>query len=166
MTTAPLPPSVRTADRSDVPAIVAMVRELADYERAVDRATMTPEQLTTALFSPDPAAHALVGEVDGHGVAGFALWYRTFSTWDGVPGIHLEDLFVRPEARGTGLGRRLLTGLARTALERGYSRVEWDVLRWNAPAIGFYDSLDAQPQDEWLGYRLSGPAIAALAQRD
>lgn len=164
MTTISLPRHVRPARRNDVVPIIAMVRDLAEYERALDQATMTPDQLTDALFSSDPTAHALVAEIDGQGVVGFALWYRTFSTWDGVPGIHLEDLYVRPETRGSGVGRGLLAGLARIALERGYSRVEWDVLRWNAPAIGFYESLDAQPQDEWLGYRLTGSAISRLAE--
>jgi GNAT superfamily N-acetyltransferase len=160
VTTLLMPPGVREARPEDVADIVAMVRELADYEKAVDQARMTSVQLYEALFGADPPA--LTGLRD-EGV-GFALWYRTFSTWDGVPGIHLEDLYVRPTRRGSGIGRGLLVALARIATERGYSRVEWDVLRWNSPAIRFYESLEAVPQEEWLAYRLTGKTIARLAE--
>lgn len=159
-----LPSGVRDARPEDVGTIVAMVRELAEYEKAAEQATMTDVQLYEALFGTDPPASALVVE-NGHGsVVGFALWYRTFSTWDGVPGIHLEDLYVLPNRRGSGFGRTLLTALARIATHRGYSRIEWDVLRWNSPAIRFYESLDATPQDEWLAYRLTDKAIELLAE--
>lgn len=164
MKTLVLPSGVRDARPEDVSTIAAMVRELAEYEQAAEQATMTDVQLYEALFGTDPPASALVVE-NGHGsVVGFALWYRTFSTWDGVPGIHLEDLYVRPSRRGAGFGRRLLIGLARIATARGYSRIEWDVLRWNSPAIRFYESLDATPQDEWLAYRLTDKAIELLAE--
>ncbi|WP_370186346.1 N-acetyltransferase family protein [Aeromicrobium sp.] len=164
MTTSLMPPGVREARPEDVADIVAMVRELADYEKAVDQARMTSVQLYEALFGADPPAHALVAQSGEGRVVGFALWYRTFSTWDGVPGIHLEDLYVRPTRRGSGIGRGLLVALARIATERGYSRVEWDVLRWNSPAIRFYESLEAVPQEEWLAYRLTGKTIGRLAE--
>jgi GNAT superfamily N-acetyltransferase len=158
-----LPTGVREARPEDVAVIVSLVRELADYEKAVEQATMTEVQLYHALFGIDPPASAFVVENGGGAIAGFALWYRTFSTWDGVPGIHLEDLYVRPSRRGAGYGKRLHVALARTAKARGYSRIEWDVLRWNSPAIRFYESLEALPQDEWLAYRLTDKAIDRLA---
>lgn len=163
MDTITLPTGVREARPEDVSTIVALVRELAEYERAAEQVVMTEVQLYHALFGIDPPASAFVVENGGGAVAGFALWYRTFSTWDGVPGIHLEDLYVRPTRRGNGLGRRLLVALARTARARGYSRIEWDVLRWNSPAIRFYESLEAAPQDEWLAYRLTEKTIDLLA---
>ena len=155
---------VRAARESDVDAITALVGELAAYERAADQVKLTPAMLHAALFGhgesgSGPAANALVGEVDGE-VVGFALWFLTFSTWEGVPGIYLEDLFVAPQQRGAGLGRALLGRLAQLAVERGYARVEWAVLNWNAPAIGFYRRLGAVPQQEWTTYRLSGAALS------
>ncbi|KNB51891.1 GNAT family N-acetyltransferase [Streptomyces caatingaensis] len=162
---------IRAASPADVPVIHAMIRELAAYERAVEEARASEEQLREALFGAHPAVFALIAESDdapGEPV-GFALWFRNFSTWTGTHGIHLEDLYVRPEARGGGHGRALLAELARICVERGYQRFEWSVLDWNEPSIRFYKSLGAEPLDEWTGQRLSGGALhalAALAQSD
>jgi GNAT superfamily N-acetyltransferase len=165
---------VRAAEPRDVPAIDALVRELADYEREPDAVEATPEDFASALFGPDPRVHAHVVEVDldagagtgeatgGRAVVGMALWYVTFSTWRGRHGIWLEDLFVRPEHRGAGLGRALLQALAAEADRRGYARLEWWVLDWNTPAHGFYRSLGASPQDEWTVWRLDGERLTAL----
>ncbi|MEU9401621.1 GNAT family N-acetyltransferase [Streptomyces sp. SID4985] len=156
---------IRTATPDDVPAIHRMVRELAAYEKAADEARATEEQLREALFGERPAAFAHLAVDDTTGEpAGFALWFLNFSTWRGVHGIYLEDLYVRPEARGGGHGRALLTELARICAERGYERLEWSVLDWNAPAIGFYESLGARPQDEWTVYRLTDAPLAELAR--
>ncbi|MFC0037490.1 GNAT family N-acetyltransferase [Actinomadura rayongensis] len=153
---------IREATPDDVPLVLRLVHELAAYERAPHEVRATEDDLRAHLFGPDAAASALIAERDGEPV-GFAIWFRTFSTWLGRPGIHLEDLFVRPEARGGGHGRALLLELARIAVERGYGRVEWSVLDWNAPAIGFYEALGARPQDEWTVYRLTGDALRAAA---
>ncbi|GAB1325834.1 N-acetyltransferase family protein [Streptomyces sennicomposti] len=153
---------IRTATPADVPVIHALIRELAEYEKALDEARATPEQLTEALFGERPAAYAHVAEDPGGEVVGFALWFLNFSTWRGVHGIYLEDLYVRPGARGGGHGRALLTELARLCVERGYERLEWSVLNWNRPAIGFYEALGARPQDEWTVYRLTDDALKAL----
>ena len=153
---------IRPARPSDVPRIHELIVELATYERAADEVRSTPAQLHEALFGPQPAAYALVAEVDGL-VVGFALYFRNFSTWEGVHGIYLEDLFVAPEQRGRGLGKALLVALAEIAVERGYARVEWAVLNWNQPSIDFYNSLGAVPLDEWTVYRLTGPALQRVA---
>ncbi|WP_280397553.1 GNAT family N-acetyltransferase [Nocardia carnea] len=153
---------IRRAEPGDVPALVELVYDLAEYEKARHECNLTAAQLHTALFGPDPAVFAHVALLDG-AVAGCAIWFRNFSTWDGVHGIYLEDLYVKPAARGTGLGRALLAALAREAQTRGYSRVSWSVLTWNTPSIGFYESLGAQVQDDWVGYRLTGTALAELA---
>ncbi len=143
-----------------------MVRELAEYEKALDEAKATEEQLAEALFGERPAAFAHIAEdeVTGEPV-GFALWFLNFSTWRGVHGIYLEDLYVRPSARGGGHGRALLTELARICVERGYERLEWSVLDWNAPSIAFYKALGALPQDEWTVYRLTDDALRELGSR-
>ncbi|WP_019930904.1 GNAT family N-acetyltransferase [Nocardia sp. BMG111209] len=155
---------IRPATAADVPAMVRLVYDLADYEKARDQCTLTEERLHTALFGPAPALFAHVAVDDSSGtVLGCAIWFLNFSTWDGVHGIYLEDLYVMPEARGRGLGKALLAELARVAVERGYSRVAWSVLDWNAPSIDFYRAIGAQPQEEWLGYRLSGTALSRLA---
>ncbi|CAM4095936.1 GNAT family N-acetyltransferase [Streptomyces albus] len=153
---------IRTAVPEDIPVLHTMIRELADYERASHEARATPEQLREALFGPHPAVHAHLAEGDDGEPVGFAMWFLTFSTWRGVHGIHLEDLYVRPAARGGGHGKALLTELARLCVQRGYARLEWSVLDWNAPAIGFYESLGARPQDEWTVYRLTDDALKAL----
>ncbi|MFF3466253.1 N-acetyltransferase family protein [Streptomyces sp. NPDC001984] len=154
---------IRTATPADVPALLALIRELAAYEKAPQEARATEEQLRDALFGERPAvfAHVAVDDTSGETV-GCALWFLNFSTWRGVHGIYLEDLYVRPQARGAGHGRALLTELARLCVERGYERLEWSVLDWNEPAIGFYDALGARPQDGWTVYRLTDGALAEL----
>ncbi|HLM23147.1 MAG TPA: GNAT family N-acetyltransferase [Propionibacteriaceae bacterium] len=154
-------PGVREARESDLDRIRQLIIDLAHYERAAHEVRTTTEQLRVALFGPQPAAYALVAE-SANQVVGFALYFRSFSTWEGVHGIYLEDLYVMPEYRGTGLGRALLTSLAELAAERGYARLEWAVLDWNQPAIDFYRSLGAVAMDEWTVYRLSGEALRAV----
>ena len=154
---------IRPATVQDVPIILALIVELAAYEKEPDAVVATVEDLHEALFGPDPSAACHVALHDG-AVVGFALWYRTFSTWQGKPGLWLEDLFVRPEARGTGLGRALLVELAGIAVARGWSRFEWWVLDWNTPAHGFYRSLGARPEDDWTVWRVDGEALRVLAQ--
>ncbi|MFF4537686.1 GNAT family N-acetyltransferase [Streptomyces aureus] len=157
---------IRIATPDDVPVIHALVRELAEYEKVPDEARATPEQLHEALFGPRPAAFAHIAEDDATGeTVGFSLWFLNFSTWRGVHGIYLEDLYVRPAARGGGHGKALLTELARICVERGYQRLEWSVLDWNRPSIGFYESLGARPQDEWTVYRLTDEALEKLGGR-
>jgi GNAT superfamily N-acetyltransferase len=154
---------IRNAVVEDVPAIIEMIRELAEYERALPEAQATEEQLRAALFDADPAVFGLMAADDTTGaVVGFALWFRNFSTWTGTHGVYLEDLYVRPAHRGAGHGRALLAALAGIAVERGYHRFEWSVLDWNAPAIGFYESLGARPMDEWTGFRLTGDPLKRL----
>ena len=156
--------SVRPATPDDVPVLLELVRELAAYEREPDAVEATEDDLRRGLFA-DATCSAHVA-LDAAGlVVGFALWYPTFSTWTGRPGLWLEDLFVRPSARGTGLGRALLQSLAAVCVERGYRRFEWWVLDWNASAIGFYRSLGAVAQEDWTTYRVDGPALHALATR-
>jgi GNAT superfamily N-acetyltransferase len=152
---------IRAATVDDVPVVVRLVHELATYEREPNAVVATEEQFRTALFGPDPRVHCLVAEQD-RDVVGFAVYFVNFSTWLGTHGIYLEDLFVRPSARGAGHGRALLTELARIAVERGYGRVEWAVLDWNVDAQGFYRSLGAAPQDEWTVWRLSGDSLRTL----
>ncbi|GGY95570.1 GNAT family N-acetyltransferase [Streptomyces poonensis] len=157
---------IRTATPADVPVIHAMVRELAEYEKALEEARATEEQLAEALFGERPAAFAHIAEDETTGEpVGFALWFLNFSTWRGVHGIYLEDLYVRPSARGGGHGRALLTELARICVERGYERLEWSVLDWNAPSIAFYKALGALPQDEWTVYRLTDDALRELGSQ-
>jgi GNAT superfamily N-acetyltransferase len=153
---------VRRAEPGDVDAIVAMVHELAGYERAASECLLTAEQLRTALFGPAPALFGHVAEHDGDAV-GFALWFLNFSTWRGTHGIYLEDLYVRPRHRGRGAGRALLAELAAECVRRGYARLEWWVLDWNEPAIGVYRAVGAVPMDEWTVYRLTDGALTDLA---
>jgi GNAT superfamily N-acetyltransferase len=157
---------IRPARPGDVDAIVQLVRDLADYERAAERVQLTAEQLRAALFGERPAVFAHVA-VDGAGadVVGYAVWFVTYSTWLGRHGVHLEDLYVRPEHRGHGHGRALMATLAGLCTERGYGRLEWSVLDWNDPAIRFYRSLGAEGLAEWTTHRLSGEALAALADQ-
>lgn len=154
---------IRPARPGDEAEIVAMIGELAEFEHAREQCTITGEQVGAALFGPDAVARCHIAEADG-AVAGMALWFRNFSTWDGVPGIHLEDLFVREGFRRRGLGRALLAVLARECVERGYSRLSWAVLDWNTGAIGLYDAVGARPMPEWVTYRLSGPELSALSR--
>lgn len=139
-----------------------MVHDLAEYERAADQVEVSPTDLRTALFGNEPAAFAHVAEVQGR-VVGMAVWFLNYSTWTGRHGIYLEDLFVRPEARGLGVGKALMAALAQLAVDAGYRRLDWSVLDWNEPAIGFYRSLGAEPMDGWIGYRLTGDGLATLA---
>ena len=156
---------IREATPEDVGRIRELVLSLARYEKAEDQVKASEGQLRDALFGPRPAVYALVAEVDGR-VVGFALYFLNFSTWEGTHGIYLEDLFMEPEFRGTGLGKALLTRLAVIALERGYARVEWWVLDWNEPSIEFYRRLGAVAMDEWTVFRLTGPALTQLAAGD
>jgi GNAT superfamily N-acetyltransferase len=159
---------IRPARPEDVPHIRDLIVELATYEREAAQARATVDQLTAALFGPAPAVFCLIAEDDdgtGSGeVVGFAMWFLTFSTWLGRHGIHLEDLFVRPDARRAGHGRALLRELARIAVDRGYGRVDWAVLDWNTPAMDFYTSLGARAMDEWTTWRLTGDALPALGR--
>ncbi|PQZ93507.1 GNAT family N-acetyltransferase [Arthrobacter sp. MYb227] len=157
-------PELRPAEPADVPAILQLIHELAIYEREPDAVKNTAEELATHLFGDNPQVYAHV-VADGERVLGFALWYLTYSTWEGTHGIHLEDLYVRPGERGGGHGKALLRELASIAVDRGFKRVEWSVLDWNAPAIGFYDSLGAGSMDGWTVRRLEGDALASLGAR-
>jgi len=150
------------ATEHDVPLILQMIKGLAEYERLSDHVTATEAQLRATLFGPRPAAEVVIGYA-GDEPAGFALFFQNYSTFLAQPGIYLEDLFVVPEARGHGYGRQLLAYLARIAGERGCGRVEWSVLDWNAPAIGFYRKLGALPMEDWTVFRLTGPALTRLA---
>ncbi len=138
-----------------------LVRDLAGYERAADEAQMTDEQLHDALFGEDVSVYGHVAEIAG-AVVGFAVWFRNFSTWRGRHGIYLEDLFVAPEHRGSGVGKALLSALAGVCVAEGYPRLEWWVLDWNAPSIAFYRSLGAVAMDDWTVFRLTGAALTAL----
>ncbi|HVK22434.1 MAG TPA: GNAT family N-acetyltransferase [Actinokineospora sp.] len=151
---------IRRIEPSDVDAVVGLVYELAEYERAPQDCHLTAEQLHTALFGDAPALFGHVAVVDGE-VVGCTLWFLNFSTWRGTHGIYLEDLYVRPTQRGSGLGKALLLALAQECVARGYQRLEWSVLDWNEPAIGFYKSLGAIPMDEWTVYRLTDGALTA-----
>jgi GNAT superfamily N-acetyltransferase len=155
---------IRSAALDDVPEILTMIRELAAYERAEEQARATGEQLREALFGEHPAAFALIAEDDDTGeTMGYALWFPRFSTWTGTRGMHLEDLYVRPQARGSGHGKALLAALAATCRQSGYDRFEWWVLSWNTPAIDFYTSLGVELMEEWKVCRLSGEPLEELA---
>jgi GNAT superfamily N-acetyltransferase len=157
---------VRAVNPGDVEEVHALICELAAYEREPDAVEATAADLAAALFAPAPRVHGHVAEVDGAGgprVVGMALWYVTYSTWRGRHGLWLEDVFVRPEHRGLGLGRALLSALAQVCVERGYQRLEWWVLDWNAPAHAFYRSLGAVAQDDWTVWRLDDDALGRLS---
>jgi GNAT superfamily N-acetyltransferase len=155
---------IRPATMNDVAEIRAMIRELATYERAAEQARATPEQLREALFGEHPAAFALVAEDDATGATvGYALWFPRFSTWTGTRGMHLDDLYVRPHARGAGHGKALLAALAATCERSGFERFEWWVLAWNEPTIEFYRSLGVELLEEWTVCRLSGAPLRELA---
>lgn len=154
--------TIRAAGRSDVALILAFIRELAAYEKLSEEVVATEDTLAATLFGSHPAAEVLIAEVDGR-PAGFALFYSNYSTFLGRQGIYLEDLFVRPEARGRGVGRALLSRLGAIARERGCGRLEWAVLDWNETAVRFYEKLGATAQTDWTTYRLTGESLARLA---
>ncbi len=155
---------IRPAQPDDVELILSLIRELAEYEKLADQVVAEPTQLAEHLFGERRFAEVLIGEVDGQ-AAGFALFFHNYSTFLAKPGIYLEDLYVRPSARGVGLGKALLGHLAGLAVERGCGRLEWSVLDWNEPAIGFYQRLGARALDDWTQYRLTGPALHELAKQ-
>ncbi|QDV33034.1 GNAT family N-acetyltransferase [Tautonia plasticadhaerens] len=155
--------TIRPARAEDSETIARLIRELADYERLLDQARAGGEEIRRSLFGPRPFAEALIAEWDG-GPIGFALFFHTFSTFRGQPGVHLEDLFVRPTHRGRGIGKALLASVARLAVDRGCGRLEWSVLDWNEPAIGFYRSLGARPMDDWTVYRVDDGPLLRLAE--
>lgn len=156
--------TIRPATPDDAATMLRFIRELAAYEREPDAVETTEPMLRDALFGASPAAEALIAERDGESI-GFALFFHTFSTWTGRRGLWLEDLYVTPEARGSGAGAALLRALAGLALDRGCSRLEWTVLDWNTPALEFYRAKGAVPQDEWTTQRVTGAALQALAGR-
>jgi len=155
---------IESATERDVPVILRMIKGLAEYERLGDYVIATEEKLRATLFGPRPAADVLIG-YDGNTPVGFALFFQNYSTFLAQPGIYLEDLFVVPEARGHGYGRQLLAHLARIAAESGCGRLEWSVLDWNQPAIGFYKKLGAVPMEDWTIFRLTGDALTRLAEQ-
>ncbi|HMO36165.1 MAG TPA: GNAT family N-acetyltransferase [Gemmatales bacterium] len=152
---------IRPATTADVPAISRLIRELAEYEKLSHEVVFEEEKLHQHLFGPKPFAEVLIVETEGLPV-GFALFFHNYSTFLGQPGIYLEDLYVQPAYRSKGFGKQLLAKLAELALERGCGRLEWAVLNWNKPAIGFYESLGAKPNSEWTVYRLTGTALKKL----
>jgi GNAT superfamily N-acetyltransferase len=155
--------TVRPVRPDDVPTVLRLVRELAEYEKAAHEVVMTEDQLHQVLFGPSPTVFGHVAPAADGEVAGFALWFLTFSTWRGTSGIHLEDLFVSPAHRGTGLGRELLRTLAQECVDRGFARLEWSVLDWNTPSIDFYRAAGAVPLDEWTVFRLTDDALTSFA---
>ena len=157
--------SITIATASDVPHILTFIKALAEYERMADLVVATEEGLRATLFGPRPYAECVIARWQGE-PAGFALFFHNYSTFLGRPGVYLEDLFVKPELRGQGVGRALLQYLAKVALDRGCGRLEWSVLDWNEPAIGFYKSLGAEPLVDWTIFRLKGEALTRLARGD
>jgi GNAT superfamily N-acetyltransferase len=155
---------IRPATANDVPAILQMIHDLAIYEKEPDAVRNTPEMLSEVLFGENPRVFAAMAENEAGDVRGFALWFLNYSTWEGVHGIYLEDLYVRPEARGSGVGRLLLRTLAEICVEHGYPRLEWWVLDWN-PARDFYAAIGADALTEWIPYRMDGDALRRLAGR-
>lgn len=155
---------IRAAHEDDLDEIVSLIKELAAYEKAPDQARATRDDLRAALFCEHPKVFCRIAETDEGEVAGFALFFYNFSTWEGRHGLYLEDLFVRPRYRGRGFGGALLRHLAGIAAENGFARMEWMVLNWNAPAIAVYERIGAVPMDEWTVYRLTGDALAQFAR--
>ena len=154
--------SIRAATPADISLIGQFIRDLAEYEKLAHEVRFDEAVMAQKLFGPRPFAEVLIGEIEGT-PQGFALFFHNFSTFEGRPGIYLEDLFVRPDARGSGLGKALLGKLAALAVERDCARLEWSVLDWNTPAIDFYKALGARPMDEWTVYRVDGDALTGLA---
>lgn len=154
--------TIREAQRHDVPVILELIRELAEFERLSHEVVASEETLSETLFGSQPVAYCLLAEVDGK-AAGFALFFYNYSTFLAKNGLYLEDLFVRPEYRGAGIGKRLLETLAKKAVEKRCGRMEWSVLKWNTSAIQFYEGLEAQRMEEWVVYRLTGNPLKKLA---
>lgn len=154
--------TIRPATPADTDTLLRFIRELAVFEKAGHEVLATPEHLQRTLFAPQPAVFGLVCERAGEAI-GFAVYFFNYSTWQGQHGLYLEDLYITPQQRGVGAGKAMLSHLARIAVERDCGRFEWSVLDWNTPAIDFYDSLQAQPQSEWIRYRLTGEALQQLA---
>ncbi|RAS24995.1 MULTISPECIES: GNAT family N-acetyltransferase [unclassified Pseudomonas] len=155
--------TIRPAVRSDAAQILAFITELAEYERARHEVVATVTDIEHSLFDDGSTVHSLICERDGKAI-GFAVYFYSYSTWQGRNGIYLEDLYITPEQRGGGAGRDVLRHIAREAVAKGCGRFEWSVLDWNEPAIGFYKSLGAEPQDEWVRYRLDGDKLLQFAQ--
>jgi GNAT superfamily N-acetyltransferase len=155
---------IRPTTQADVPAILGLLRELAAYEKLSHACVATEDDFLTHLFGPNPAAEALVADLDG-AIVGYALWFRSFSTFLAKPGIYLEDVYVQSAHRGKGIGKSFLRHLAQLAIDRNYGRIEWSVLDWNAPSIAFYRSLGAEPLAEWTMFRLTGDALRTFADR-
>jgi GNAT superfamily N-acetyltransferase len=156
--------SIRFAVPDDTSAILGFIRDLAEYEKLLHECIADEQAIRASLFGPRPAAEVLIADLDRKPV-GFALFFQTYSTFLAKPGLWLEDLFVRPAARGNGVGAALMSALAKVAVERDYGRFEWNVLDWNEPAIKFYASLGAKPMDEWIEQRVTGSALHTLAER-
>jgi GNAT superfamily N-acetyltransferase len=154
--------TIRRAEAHEVPQILRFIRDLAEYERLTHECVATERRLRETLFGPRPSAEVVFACLDGEPV-GFALFFHNYSTFLAQPGLFLEDLFVRPEARGHGIGKLLLQWLARAAIDRGCGRLEWNVLDWNEPAIGFYKKLGARPMEEWTTFRATGAELQTLA---
>ncbi len=158
------PVEIRPATTKDVPLVLAFIRELAEYEKLAHEVRATEDQVRATLFGEKSVAEVVIASLDGRPV-GFAVFFPNYSTFLGRPGLYLEDLFVRPEARGLGVGRELLAYLARLTVERGWGRLEWRVLDWNEPSIAFYKKLGAEPLDDWTVFRVTGEALTLLARR-
>lgn len=154
---------LRPARPSDLDTIIELIHALAEYEREPEAVKLDRETLRRHLFGDRPYAEVVMAETGEGASAGFALFFHNFSTWEGKPGLYLEDLFVRPKYRGQGFGKALLVELARIAVERGCARLEWSVLDWNEPSIAFYKAFGAVPMDEWTTFRVTGPALTGLA---
>ena len=157
--------TIRPATSDDISLILTFIRELAEYEKLAHEVVAREDDFHDALFGERPVVEAVIASVGEHPV-GYALYFRNFSTFLGKPGLYLEDLYVRPSARGQGVGRALFEYLARIVVERGWGRFEWSVLDWNAPSIAFYKKMGATAMDEWTGFRLTGKALEKLALAD
>jgi GNAT superfamily N-acetyltransferase len=155
---------IRPAQRKDVSEIIQLIKDLAEYEKAPDQVEASEREILETIFATDPKVFCELVEVDGE-IAGMAIWFLNYSTWQGKHGIYLEDLYIRPEYRGRGFGKALLQHLAAICIERGYGRFQWWVLDWNSPAIEFYRAIGAEAMSEWTVYRVSGSAIAELARK-